>query len=439
MKKIAIVYMAHDGFTSLYTGVGSVARDFLFSFPEVSKNLKNKFKGFSFDLYATTIKYNEKCFGFSEDVKKATQNIISKNKNIHLIELLNGSDGDESYATIDYWKFASISGATFVYVLSLQYDKVIVVAVDTPFAQVGNYFFKQHKSRNVAIAWLPQSTVLIHRENPIKLIKEEKERYEWEKDFVDLSKTNNHVFLSYVGEFMKRHLMEKYGARPDRLVSLRNSLYLNKLKSNITSQKEIKKLLVKLNVPTDRPLIFSFGRAEYYKGLDLVVANSLELIENKNFYTLILCSSYNDNKNDPEVKKLKKLQKISKNDIGIITSQDFHLPHLIMQWEKLNIIAVLSRAEPFGLIPIESRFYNNKNSVLVVSSVGGLPEQVVDGKDGFVTSLNKKSIKKVFNKVAELSSQEKIKISKQAYNRINSDYDQIKVDTEFISKMLSLT
>lgn len=438
MRKIAIAYIAHDGFTSLYTGVGSVARDFLLSFPSVSKVLKKKYKGYAFDLYATTIKYNEKCFGFSADVKKATENITSKNKNVHLIELLNGSNGDESYATIEFWKAASISGATFVYTLSLQYDKVIVISVDTPFAQVANYFFKQYDSKNVLITWLVQSTVLIHRENPDKLTIDEGKRYVWEKELVDLSNSNKFVFLSPVGDFVSKHLIREYGARPDKMILIKNSLNLNRLRSNITGQQTIKKLLIRLGIPIDRPLVFSFGRTEPYKGLDLVLENARKLIKEKGFFALILCSPHNNNENDPVVKTLKKFERKHSKDVKVATSQDFSLPHLIMQYGNLKILAILSRSEPFGLIPIESRFYKNKNLVLVVSNVGGLLEQVADGIDGFITSLDRKSIEEKFTRAAELSIKEKETIALNAYKKILNEYDQEKVDIEFISRVLDL-
>ncbi len=438
MEKVAIIYMAHDGFTSLYTGVGSVARDFLMSFPQVSKGLDKKYKGYKFDLFATTIKYNEKCFGYSETVKKATEKIIKANKNIKLIELLNGSMGDESYATIEHWKAASISGATFVYALSLQYEKVFVIAVDTPFTQVANYFFNQHVGKNVFITWLPQSTVLIHSESKDKLTKEEVIRLEWEKELVELANNNSHVFLSPVGEYMKNHLIKKYGAKRNKIITLKNSLYLNGLKAKKVKSIVAEKVIKRLNIPMNRPVLFSFGRAEYYKGLDLVLENSIELIKKKNFFVLILTSPHNDNQNDPVVKTLRRFEKKYPKDIKVITSQDFDLPHYIMQWNRLRIIAILSRAEPFGLIPIEARYYNNSKSTLVVSDVGGLSEQVINGKDGFVTKLTNKSISKTLAKVASLSDKEKEVIAKNGYKKILNEYEQIKVNSEFISKVMSL-
>lgn len=437
MKKVAIVYMAHDGFTSLYTGVGSVARDFFLSFPHVSKNLKNGFKNYSFDLYATTIKYEKSCFGFSEKLKNETLSFVKKNKNIHLIELLNGSNADESYATIQYWKFASISGATFIYTLLLKYNQVIVIAVDTPFAQVANYFFKQYSFKNVKIIWLPQSTALIHRRKTQSLTKEEEERYQWEKETVILAAKNRQVFIGCVGSFMKKHLIRDYSAKPSRMINLNNGLDLKRLEDNKVSQKTVENLLEKLNVPTDRPILFSFGRSEKYKGLDLVVANSLELIDKYKYYVLIFCSPYPDKDGVATLRKLRFLEAKRKRDIKVYLTHDFSLPHYIMQWQQTNILAILSRAEPSGLIPIESRYYNNPSLTLLVSDVGGLPDQVENNRDGFITKLDSNSIKKSLNNINMLSRQDKRKISANGYDKIIKTYDQASINTRFINNLLN--
>lgn len=436
MKRVAIVYMAHDGFTSLYTGVGAIAQDFLLSFPQVAKNLKQEFKKYTFDCYATTIKYNKNCFGFSEIVKTNTENFIKQNKNTHLIELLNGSNADESYATIDYWKAASISGATFIYLLSLQYDEVIAITVDTPFTQVANYFFKQYDTANVKILWLPQSTVLIHREKEKSLSKAEKERYVWEKDVIDLATKNKDVFIGYIGDFMRKHLIEDYSAKLSRLINFSNGLYLEGLKKNITTQDNIKSLLHSLEIPLERPLLLSFGRTELYKGLDLVLDNVSGIAKEYNFFTVVLTAPYDDEAGKSMFKKLKKFETNDKKNIKVISTQNFSLPHKIMQWKKTFILAILSRAEPFGLIPIESRFYNNKNLTLIVSNRGGLKDQVASGNDGFVTSLDKKSIRESFKKVAKLSLKDKEKIAINGYKKVIASYDQVDTNTKFIFEML---
>ncbi len=435
MKKVAIVYIAHDGYTSMYTGVGTVARDFLLSFPEVVKHLQKKLN-YSYELFATTIKYNKNCFGYSENLKQSTLEFIKKHENIKLIELLNGSHGEESYAGVGNWKAASISAATFIYSLSLSYDYVIAIAVDTPFAQVANYYFNQYESQNVEIVWLPQSTVIIHREKQKTLSSEEELRFKWEKVCIDLANIHNQVFIGSVGKYMKRHLIEDFGAMPEKIVNLTNSLYLNRLDTYRVSQKSIENTLQKLGLPCDRPILFSFGRAEYYKGLDLVLLGSLDLIKKYNYFVLVLASPYEDNQRDLILTKLKKIAKSHTKDMKVISTQDFLLPHIIMQWKNTNILAVLSRAEPFGLIPIESRYYKNQKLTLLVSAVGGLNEQVIDGEDGFVTQLKQDDINASLKKIVRLSSQAKKKIALAGYNKVSDLYNQINVNVEFIENRL---
>lgn len=441
MRKIAMVYLAHDGFTSLYTGVGTVARDFLLSFPEVHNRLRKEYRNLDITLFVATIKYNKTCFGYSERIKRLTKVYTEKYQNIHLVELINGSAGTKSYGSIDLWRNACISAATFIYILANndKYDKVIAICVDTPFTQVANYFFGQYSHKNVDFVWLPQSTILIHKIDSAlgKSFKQNrylKERYAWEKEMIDLAKENEQVKIGYINNFMATHLIQSYHARKDTLVSLKNGIYFNRLKSYKVDQKKIASILKTVDVPLDRPLLFSFGRAEPYKGLDLVIKNSASLIKKMNYYVLIFALPYS--MGDSYVSKLNKLAENYPQNIKIVYTLDFLLPHYIMQWKNTKILALLSRAEPFGLIPIESRFYKNKNLSLLVSDMGGFREQVDDGVDGFKTKLDDKSIRSKLKKIAALSEREKIAITERGYNKVIQAYDQIKINTKFIRTYL---
>lgn len=441
MRKIAILYLAHDGFTSLYTGVGTVARDFLFSFPEVYKRLKKEYGNLDITLFVTTIKYNKTCFGYSEHVKRLTEVYTEKYKNMHLVELMNGSAGTKSYGSMDLWKNACISAATFIYCLINyhKYDRIIVIYVDTPFAQVANYFFDQYEYKNIDFVWLPQSTAIIHKIDSgfgksFQQSSYIKERFIWEKAVVDLAKRNSQVKVGFIGKFIKQHLIQEYGARKDTLVSLRNGLFFDRLKGNIVDQEKISTILKSLGVPLGRPLLFSFGRAEPYKGLDLVIRNATFLIKELNYYVLILASPYS--MNDPYVSEIDNLAKKYPNDIKIIYGLDFLTPHYIMQWNNTKILALLSCAEPFGLIPIESRFYKNNNLSLVVGNVGGFRDQVTEGIDGFKTKLNDQSICVKLKEVAKLPTEKKAIMAERGYNRIVRDYDQIKINVAFIKQFI---
>lgn len=441
MKKIAIVYIAHDGFTSLYTGVGTVARDFLLSFPDVYKRLIKEYKNIDLDLFATTLKYKKDCFGYSEEIKKVTKFYTQRYRNIHLIELINGSAGKKSYGSIDLWRNACISSATFIYSIInyYNYDKVLVICVDTPFTQVANYFFDQYSYQNVDFIWLPQSTALIHKYDSAleKSLRSENyidERFLWEKSVIDLAKKNKQVKIGFVGSFMKKHLIKDYGADIDTLISLQNGLYFPRMKRNRVTQKKIASTLRSLGVPLNRPLLFSFGRAESYKGLDLVIKNATNLIEKKDYYVLIFASPYS--MNDPYVSLLNKLVHKYSRDTKIVYGLDFLTPHYIMQWHNTRILALLSRAEPFGLIPIETRSYKNKNASLITSGLGGYLEQITDSIDGFTTELENKSIRSKFEKIADLNKKQKEIMSQRGYERIIQNYDQVKINYDLIRRYL---
>ena len=439
MKKVAVVYITHDGFTSLYTGVGTVSRDFLLSFPLVASRIKKTFPKVDLELFATTLKYNDKCFGYSEEVKKKTALFISKHRKIHLIELINGSSGTKSYGYIDLWKNACISAATFIYGLNVlgKYDKIIVVCVDTPFAQVANYFFAQYSHSNVMFVWLPQSTVLIHKIDSglgkVKVKNYTQERYEWEKKVIDLAKNTKQVQIGYVGEFMKNHLIEKYNAKKMSLISLRNGLNFKRLASNRLSQKELAQIIRKLGIPLDRPLLFSFGRAESYKGLDLIIKNANVLVERYGYFVFILASPYS--MQDPYLKVLDKLAVRLGSNIKIIYDLDFLTPHYLMQWHNTKILALMSRAEPYGLIPTEARFYRNPNLVLLASNIDGFKEQIENGRSGFLTDLDSTSIRHSFLKLAGLSANAKKALSIQGYKKAIK-LNQIDINTDFLINAL---
>lgn len=440
MSKVAIIYMAHDGFSSLYTGVGTVARDFLLSFPQVRQQLSHEFPQCQLDLFVSTIKYTPECLGYSDKHKETTLAFIAEHPRLHFVELLNSSKGDQSYGTIGHWQAASISGATLIGFLMGHYDRIIALAVDTPFALVGIRFFNQFQASNVEIIWIPQSTAKIHNfGDSLETLdagdKESGERFEFEKRAVDATKKNAKLKVAYVGEFMRKHLMNEYNAISEGLVSLRNGLYFPRLRANRLDQLFIAGLLKKLGVPLDRPLLFSFGRAEPYKGLDLVLKNASYLVREKKFFILIICSP--NRRYHPYIAELDFLAREFPNDSKIIFDLDFKTPHYVMQWENTKILAVLSRAEPFGLIPIESRFYHNDNMALLVSNIGGLADQVDDGRDGFITDLNDKTIQSRFSQLANFDDSERKNIVKNGYAKIIEEYDQVRINTQFLRRIIA--
>lgn len=439
MKKFAVVYMAHDGFASLYSGVGTIARDFLLSFPEVSKCLQAKHPDVELSLYVATMKLDKTSFALSSDIRDATIAIVNSIGRAHLIELNNNSNAQDAYGIFENWQFASVSGATFVYTIASQYDHVLVITVDTPFAQVANSCIGTYNLPNVDLIWLPQSTIRIHgygmsSDTTQQSASYQSQRYEWEKGVIDLAACDQRVRIGCVGEFMRQHLTTEYGAEPNLLVNITNSLNLARLQQNIHTQEEIAGFLNQHHIPLDRPLLFSFGRAEPYKGLDLVLQNADSLIA-QGYFVLIFAAPYTIH--DPYLKKLDAIATKHPGNIAVFYGMDFAAPHYVMQWHNTRILAVLSRAEPFGIIPIESRFYNNPGLTLLVSNQGGLASQISDGEDGFITDLSPQSIHNKLAQIAGLRSKEKQRIAQKGHDKVIELYNQINVNINVLEPYVS--
>lgn len=440
MKKVAVVYMAHDGFASLYSGVGTLSRDFLLSFPEVSQSLREMHPDVEVALYVATMKFNDTSFALSHDIRDATLQFVAANDNIHFVELHNGSSAQDAYGTLENWKNACISAATFLSTITDTFDEILTICVDTPFVQVANRFLDTYDAANVRFIWLPQSTVKIHRYGMSADADQQgatyvEQRYDWEKGVVALAKKDTRVRIGSVGKFMKQHLIKDYDAEPSTLVDITNSLYLERLKKNVRSQTEIRQFLKGLDVPLNRPLIFSFGRAEPYKGLDLVLKNVDRMIKDHDYFTLIFAAPYS--MDDPYVAELSRLAAKHPNDIKVLYNMDFTAPHYVMQWHNTHILAILSRSEPFGIIPIESRFYNNPNLTLLASDIDGLKYQVQSGIDGFLTELTSESIQATFSILADMDKGKRRGIARNGYDRVTGQYNQVNVNLNLLSNYIS--
>jgi hypothetical protein len=104
----------------------------------------------------------------------------------------------------------------------------------------------------------------------------------------------------------------------------------------------IKNYLINYNIPLDKKLIFSVGRAVEYKGFDLL----LEVFKNQEDASCV--RSFTLQNRSIFVEELEKIIKIKLNCTPIFAC-DFQLPRYICQWHNTKIIAQLSRCEPFDL------------------------------------------------------------------------------------------
>lgn len=415
-KRIGIFYLAHDGITSHYAGIGTYTKSYLDSFPKIIAFLKKG--GLLVDLYLVTPKYKKMFYGYNESVKQNNLKLVGKYRG-KIIEVDNGMGGFDSYGNIKNWNKCSKDASICINEYLSLYDNNIIIAVDTPFLRVGEFLNNINNRRNYNVVLSPQSTERIYNSNISS-------RYEWEKKIFVCANNSNNIFISYSSFYIKDNLLREYGVVERKLIPSISGLCFDSVRYKKYSQKYIATRLKKYGVPLDRPLIFTIGRLEPYKGF-IEAIKFFNQIDSKfkPYFILVGFSYIKNNSLITELKEIKKREKI----VGkFIFHLDLVLPTLIWQWKNSKISVHLSQFEPFGLAPLETRLLaKNYGPVVVVSDRGGFPEQIINGKDGFVARYGSvDSYRAIVNKIFSLNSSALRNMRRNAYRRVAEKYDSRK-------------
>ncbi len=362
-KNITINIIAHDGIISLYTGVGRVVMDSIAVLSR-SKNFDFKYK-----VNAITGAYTEDCLGYNKDVEKLNYALIKKTGG-KIYKCINTTSGNVSYGTPQHWVASSVSAATIIKKISSENSLTISLCFDTPFALVPKYF-SQYQDENNIFVWIPHSTGKLHKTDSAVTTSESYTniRIQWEQDSIDYINSSKRSFVGYIGEYMKHHLIKDYRANKNKLIDFTNGLDTEnkKFKGKLT-QEQIKLVLDENKIPTNVPLLLSFGRLEPYKGFDRAIKIGGRLAK-KGYKTLILSQPYSPN--DPLIDEYKNLmKKYNPDGIFLYENFSFDLPH------------VTSCA--YAMAQYESSSYPLKSRTVWVNSRGGKAiQEPRDENNGF--------------------------------------------------------
>ena len=231
--------------------------------------------------------------------------------------------------------------------------------------------------------------------------------------------TTRGLYITYLNEYMKKHLKLDYGTEEKKLIPLLNGIVHEEVPHY--SEKKIQKTLEDHKIPTDKPLIISFGRGTKYKGFDIFL-KSIKQLQRLPVHFVLQCSFF-----DPKDKVLRQLRILSKNisNLTFIPIFSYKLPRMLSQWKNSEICAVLSENEPGAFIPAEIRVYGQ--AIVLVSDRDGLPCQVDDGVDGFITDISDISlIARNLEHIFMLDLSEKKQIRDRGMKLIKLKYDIVK-------------
>lgn len=409
--KLLINICAHDGIISHYTGVGTMVKRYI---KTITKLLEAD--NIEYELNLFTPEYNEDSFGYSSSTKK-------EHEKLTIYQVSNDSNAAVNYGTKSHWDKLCQNTAKIINNLYNNYDRIITIAHDTPFACLQNYLTTDIKHKTF---WIPHSTIKIHQVDSAIPNSElfYNERLLWEETAINFINVNTNSYLGGIGNFIKKHLIEEYGLKSDKVIDIYNGEILTE---SINNKFKTENQMLFKELENEEEIVISFGRAEEYKNLEATMHLGKEL----NMPTVIIAQSYY--KEQPILERYRKLAEETNTKLYIDPPFDF-AKYILCNFNKKIILVVPSKKEIMGLIINEIRKLKKDNILLVANNIDGLNEQIQDGIDGVLVDLD--NIVASSKKIKENYNEEKMKsLCVLGWNRLNKDYNFEKNCEEFLKRI----
>lgn len=415
--KLLVNICAHDGIVSHYTGVGTIVKRYVEAFSNILKKTKIEY---TMNLF--TPEYFKTSFGYSVATEKA-HTVMEKTK---IFMISNGTDGKVNYGTIKEWRTLSQNTAQLINSLCKEedYDFIVTIANDTPYAGLIELISDNKNHKKV---WIPHSTVKIHRVDSAVEGSEKMfgERLRWEEEAIRFINSNVNSFLGSTGNYIHKHLVSEYNLNPQKAIFIINGEIMSR--ETVYEETEEMASLFK-EIKDYDSMVFSFARAEEYKNLEATMYLGKEL----GIRTVVIAQSYYQGQ--PIIKQYKNTAR--NTGTKLFVDVPFYFPQYILKhYNKPLVMLIPSKKEIVGLIVNETRKLNKDNVLVVANDIGGLHEQIADGKDGVLVDLE--DISGAAKKISQYLNSDTIRnmnILSQA--RLKEMYDFEKICKVFLGKIL---
>ncbi len=240
-----------------------------------------------------------------------------------------------------------------------------------------------------AYALIDHDIVIIHDPQPLPLIEFYKKRQPWIwRCHIDLSHPNETLW-NYLKGYIIRYDMaivshEKYEKKdlPVRQRIIQPVINPLTIKNVDLTEAELKEVLNKNNIPTDKPILTQISRFDKWKD-PLGVIEVFKRVKAEVDCRLILCGSMA--LDDPEGMEIYREvenqigEYVKSGDVILVTHEDSLLVNAIQRIS--TVVMQKSLREGFGLTVTEAMW---KKTPVIASNVGGIPLQISDGEDGFL-------------------------------------------------------
>jgi len=249
--------------------------------------------------------------------------------------------------------------------------------------------YLETNQRFASFTHLDHDCVIIHDPQPLPLIKYNKKRQPWVwRCHIDITEPNKELW-EFIKSFILRYdlmiISSKHFKKDDIPIKqyiIYPSIDPLSTKNMDLKEKTIKTTVKKFNIPTDKPLITQVSRFDPWKDPEGVL-KVFELVKEKIDCRLIFC--YNMAPDDPEgvtvYSRMKKAASkyIQSGDVKFILGDNHILVNVLQRISA--VILQKSIREGFGLTVSEAQW---KETPVVASNRGGIPEQLIDNETGFL-------------------------------------------------------
>jgi trehalose synthase len=242
---------------------------------------------------------------------------------------------------------------------------------------------------NAIFSHINHDFVVVHDPQPLPIITCYKKRQPWVwRCHIDISTPNREVW-NYLKMFILKYdamiiSMEKFKPRdiPDRFIPqyiIRPSIDPLILKNRDIPSSTVSKYFTKYGIEQKKPIITQISRFDKWKDPEGMI-KIFKLIKKKVDCELILAGSMATD--DPEGQEIfENLERLVEHekDIRLIINAPDILINVLQRTS--SVIVQKSIKEGFAITVSEALW---KGTPVVTSNVGGIPSQVIDGKNGYV-------------------------------------------------------
>jgi glycosyltransferase involved in cell wall biosynthesis len=382
-QEIAVVQLSFDGVNTYYSGVGTVVLQTQTALEELNQIYLNDLH---FKLYLLAGDYSHELPEYSkEHLERNERECAKTGGKVCLLPLVRNN---QAFGEPEQWQELCTEGAKQCVRIINENEYTIVLAHDTAYARLPLYLKELDQQGAIhkpyQVIWIPHATSWKYNGHTEDGTPKWPERHEWELEACRKA-SQMHYLIGYISETIKNDLRSPtFDVPEEMLIPYRTGILLDHFIRN-RSEEEIVVELKKRNIPLDKQLIFSIGRAVPLKGQDITLEMYRQLKRNFPDLHLVMLAPISDYM--PSYLQLLR-DRIEKEhiDVTLLDTFDAELAPFIYQWPNTVLVSLLSRMDTQPVVVMEARA-NPKNCVILTSDPERMGNQVIHRKDGLVATI----------------------------------------------------